>query len=245
MTRKIVRERRPLRRRPDREVSAALVYIASEDRYAVDQYFRAFQSTHVRVVVFPTEDGKSAASHVLERLKAKIDASEFSERDGDTAWIVCDVDRQTSKHLSLVCTAALQAKIKLAFSNPCFEYWLLLHHTDVTDEAIAKRASSRGAVAPKRRALTAEDCAAWLREVLGSYDKTALVPEHFHPHLATAIARAGVPEGRWPKRHGTHVGLLAAHIRELVPRSALAGEDEVVPRSALAGEDEVVGEGAT
>jgi hypothetical protein len=232
VTRKIVRQGRPLRRRPDREVSAALVYIASEDRYAVDQYFRAFQSTRVRVVVFPTEDGKSAASHVLARLKENMSAGDFNVEDGDTAWIVCDVDRQPEKHLSPVCTEAKQANVRLAFSNPCFEYWLLLHHTDVTDEAIAKRASSRGAVAPKRRPLTAEDCAAWLREVLGSYDKTALVPEHFHPHLATAITRAGAPEGRWPKRHGTHVGLLAAHIRELVPRSALAGEDEVLGEGA-------------
>ncbi|NEB03897.1 RloB domain-containing protein [Streptomyces sp. SID13726] len=46
----------------------------------------------------------------------------------DQVWCVLDVDEYTD--LERAVRRARQRRIELAVSNPCFELWLLLHHTD-------------------------------------------------------------------------------------------------------------------
>lgn len=48
--------------------------------------------------------------------------------DFDQVWCVVDVDEYTD--LDQAARRARQRRIELAVSNPCFELWLLLHHTD-------------------------------------------------------------------------------------------------------------------
>jgi len=67
-----------------------LIVIASEDKYAVRQYFEFFRSTKIQFKVLETQDGKSAPEHVLTRLDEYM--KEFDIGDGDEFWLVSDCD---------------------------------------------------------------------------------------------------------------------------------------------------------
>lgn len=88
------------------------------------------------------------------------------DRDGyDEVWCVVDVDEFD---IDAAVRAAKDAGIRLAVSNPCFEFWLLLHFEHCTAHLPAYR-----------------DVHHRLRKHLPSYDKTTL---DFAPLVA------GVPD---------------------------------------------------
>ncbi len=153
-----MRKKRPLDRKGKPVRDASLVVIASEDRYAVRQYFDFFESTRIQFRVLETEDGKSAPEHVLNRINEYLE--EFEIDEGDTFWVVCDCDHwvepnhiQNLTHLLQQCR---QKGIQVALSNPCFELWLLLHFADF----------------PAEDMLTCNEVTNRLRDVAGGYDKT-------------------------------------------------------------------------
>lgn len=55
-----------------------------------------------------------------------------NRQDFDAVWCVVDVDHyeREGKKVTRALALADAAEIGLAVSNPCFEYWLLLHHDD-------------------------------------------------------------------------------------------------------------------
>jgi hypothetical protein len=58
-----------------------------------------------------------------------------SGRDGvryDAVWCVFDADQHDSATLRSAWDAARKAGIGVALSNPCFEFWFLLHHEHTT-----------------------------------------------------------------------------------------------------------------
>jgi hypothetical protein len=67
-----MRKKRPLDRKAKPVRDASLVVIASEDRYAVRQYFDFFESTRIQFRVLETLDGKSAAAHCRSRCRGPI-----------------------------------------------------------------------------------------------------------------------------------------------------------------------------
>ena len=77
-----MRKKRPLDRKAKPVRDAGLAVIASEDRYAVRQYFDFFESTRIQFRVLETLDGKSAPEHVLNRINEYIE--EFEIGEGDT-----------------------------------------------------------------------------------------------------------------------------------------------------------------
>jgi hypothetical protein len=105
-----------------------LVISASEDRYAVRQYFDLFESTRIQFRVLETLDGKSAPEHVLNRINEYIE--EFEIGEGDTFWVVCDCDHWVEpnhiQNLTHVFQPCRQKGIQVALSNPCFDLWLLV-----------------------------------------------------------------------------------------------------------------------
>jgi len=105
------------------------VVIASEDRYAVKQYFDIFQSTRVQFHVLETDQGRSSPEHVMARLDEYL--AEYSVGEGDQFWLVCDTDHWIQsdhiQNLVEVVKRCRQKGIFVALSNPCFDLWLLLH----------------------------------------------------------------------------------------------------------------------
>jgi hypothetical protein len=119
--RPLVRDARSLR--DDR-----LFIVACDDTHAPKQYFEFLTFHRVKVHVVSTEDGTSAAPHVLERLLS------YEHEAYDERWMLLDVDHcATGPHVSSFIAALREAKrqgVKIALSKPCFEFWLLLHHDD-------------------------------------------------------------------------------------------------------------------
>jgi hypothetical protein len=180
--------------------------IATDDTYAPEQYFKYLPLSRIKFVVLPTpqNSGLSSPGHVVERLKEGFAAVRAKQeiQAGDEFWVFLDTDHHTGdSHLAgtlQALQAARQAGFEIALSNPCFEVWLLLHHTDV----------SPGTVFGK-----CDEVVRLLRQALGSYDKTAIKDGHFRMGLvADAIRRAralesspDAPEGYWPSSAGSRV----------------------------------------
>lgn len=109
----------------------------------------------------------------LVRYAAKIrDHSYYDE-----VWCVTDVDEY---NLADAVAQAKRSGIQLAISNPCFEYWLLLHFEDC-------RAYMEKYEEVKPR----------LRRYVPGYDKTSLHFNDFSSGVLEAVKRAerGCPDG--------------------------------------------------
>jgi hypothetical protein len=165
---------RPLNRGTGTLRDDRLFLVACDDTYAPKQYFDFLRLSRVQIHVVETDDSRSAAVYVLERL------NKFKVEDDDERWMVLDTDHciQGSHFPSFIqaITEARQAGIKIALSRPCFELWLLLHHLEENEVKTLKDAAATEAR---------------LREVLGGYNKTNLKPEHYPlASIAAAIQRA-------------------------------------------------------
>jgi len=180
-----------------------LFIIACDDTYAPKQYFDFFKLLRVQIHVVPTNNGTSIAGDVLKRLLS------FEHEEDDELWMVLDTDHLTQGHHLRGLVRALQdAKkkgVKVAFSRPCFELWLLLHHLDET--SIAHLAN-------------AHDVEAALRTQLGEYNKKNLKQEHYtHSSVVLACERAerldqNASEGRIPRTNTSRVYLIWKAIAE-------------------------------
>jgi len=153
-----MRKKRPLDRSTNIVRDANLIVIASEDKYAVRQYFEFFRSTKIQFKILETDDGRSAPQHVMARLDEYM--KEFDFGADDEFWLVCDCDHWISsghiKNLVRVIQECGQKGIQVALSNPCFELWLLLHFADF----------------PKNDKLTRAQVEKRIRDAVGAYDKT-------------------------------------------------------------------------
>jgi hypothetical protein len=197
-----MRKKRPLDRVTKCVRDASLVVIASEDRYAVRQYFDFFESTRIQFRVLETPDGRSAPEHVLERINEYLENFEIGE--GDTFWVVCDCDHWVEpnhiQNLTHVLRECRKKGIKVALSNPCFDLWLLLHFADF----------------PAENMLTCAEVADRLRTAAGGYDKTRIYNLQIdNEKVSNAVKRAGENQSqmRIPNQLHTSVHLI---IRSLI-----------------------------
>lgn len=191
------KKRRPLTREEKTYRDDRLFVIATEDTHAPEQYFAAFRSTRIKVRILPTEDGLSSPQHVLQRLDDFV--GEYDLMEDDERWLMLDTDHWVQpNHVATfddVCTRATQKGFHLAHSNPCFELWLLLHVTDLSqDEQFEK----------------CRDVERRLKEILGAYNKRNIDCSQFPcDTIRVAVARAEKldesPEDRWPPKTGSHV----------------------------------------
>lgn len=198
------RRKRPLDRSIPHLRDTRLVVVATEGDTEA-QYFQMFQrqSSRVQVIALPTEDGRSAPKHVLNRLRGY--RREYDLAPEDILGLVIDEDRWPKEQLADVAAKCLQQGIELAVSCPCFEIWLYLHLAD-----------------PPRRA-GVMDCKAVkseLRKLLGAYNSSNLRVEDFAPFVDDAIQRARSldtnEDMRWPGRPGTRVYRVVEHITALL-----------------------------
>lgn len=101
-------------------------------------------------------------------------------------WIVIDRDRQSTKEIDLKNTImdCKNAGYNVALTNPCFEFWLLLHVSDIkqyTPEILFENKR----INKSRRFLDKE-----LSRILKGYNKSHLQFKAFLPYLQNAISQA-------------------------------------------------------
>ncbi|MCX2732911.1 RloB family protein [Saccharopolyspora sp. NFXS83] len=161
------RENRGGRRRP-KLTSKPLVLVLCGAAETERQYFCALRS-HLRTLAVDVQFESEAVDPVTLVSKAK----RWRNRNPDAydeIWCVVDVDEFD---IDAARAAAKQAKIRLAVSNPCFEYWLLLHFEDY-DGALPDCATA------ERR----------LKRYVRHYRKASIVFDDYKEGLADARARA-------------------------------------------------------
>ena len=218
------RKSRPLGRDKQAFRDDRLFIIACDDTYAPKQYFDFFRIPRIQVHVVPTTDGTSTAHAVLDRLLA------YEHQDHDERWLLLDTDHCIEgPHIKSFVAALQMARqngVRVALSRPCFELWLLLHQ--VAETEVAELGNCE--------AVDAE-----LRRVLGSYNKTSLVPEHYPLNTVVgACERAqrmdrSVASGNIPDRNTTRVfeiwhsicrkalpSQLPQELRDLIPKLSSA-----------------------
>lgn len=186
---------------------ARLVVIACEGANTEAKYFTElsnhFRNSRVHVQLLPSEDNKSSPEHVVSRLR------EFKRtyrlNSNDELWVVIDVDRWGDAKLDEVARLCVQRKFGMAVSNPCFEFWLLLHVADVDtyDDADKQKFLENKRVGQKTQ-LEQE-----LAKLVGGYGKANPDFSKFVAKVEVAISRARnldtSPNTRWPNGLGSRV----------------------------------------
>ncbi|NBE81798.1 RloB family protein [Micromonospora rubida] len=113
--------------------------------------------------------------------------------DFDEAWAVCDIDEYPTQPASV---EAVASDVKLAWSNPCFEVWLLLHYDNCT-----------------RFVENAKKARDLLREHEPHWDKTALNFDRFRDRIEDALRRATQLDPPPKGNPSTAVGQIIAALR--------------------------------
>lgn len=151
------RKKRPLDRESGVLRDASIVVIASEDKFAVESYFRRFRTRKVQFEVLPTLDGNSAPHAVLERLDEfrRTTATE----ENDEFWICIDLDHWADaghiQNLTQVLQVCRQKGYHVAINNPCIELWYLLHFADYVFSTSAERVPCAEVIAQLSAAINA------------------------------------------------------------------------------------------
>src|SRR5690606_7033455 len=77
------------------------------------------------------DDTNSAPNHVFNKLKREA-KDEFNFNKEDELWMIIDTDRWKNIP-QIVQSCKAEGNMFVAVSNPCFEFWLLLHIKNLED----------------------------------------------------------------------------------------------------------------
>ena len=129
-------EKRGTRKRQIKKV----ILIVTEGARTEPKYFAHFRTRHtnidIQVVGSKTGGGKTDYMNLLQKAQEYQKKNQLSSANGDSVWVVADGDVDynnpnavTSKNqqLNKVRKLAERSDIQIAISNPCFEFWYLLH----------------------------------------------------------------------------------------------------------------------
>ena len=198
------KNRRPFTQRKRSE----RILIVVEGSECEPRYFRALRlqwrlsSIHV-VPCAKGTDPRSIVRYAKDELaKAHMEKAPFKD-----VWVVFDHERHGDNPLLLqAMDMARGNSIKVALSNPSFEYWLILHFIHTT--ALMLNASAAIAI---------------LKQFIPNYEKADYNTELVMPHIGIAIDHGARVRNHWRHhdipRHGypnpmTDVDLLAQHLRD-------------------------------
>ncbi len=156
-------------------------------------------------------DTNSAPIHVFNKLKREA-KDLFNFGSTDELWMIIDRDSWTNiPKISDLCKE--QGNFNLALSNPCFEFWVLLHIRDMTtfNEMELKDIFENFKVTSKKT---------YLKKLLGElidggYNESNPKPERYIPFIDLAVSRAKEldnPEIDFPISLGSHVYKLVEKI---------------------------------
>ena len=123
---RIIERKRGARSRSRRPV----IYIICEGSETEVNYFRRFRTRHSNVDIRPITSKHKSALHLVERARNTIRQEPYYPEDGDQIWCVFDRNGNTNEELHKAEAIANRHGYFIAFSNPAFELWYLLHFTD-------------------------------------------------------------------------------------------------------------------
>lgn len=190
------RDRSAGRRPPTREARTRLLVVCGAERTEKTYFVGLRDSYNLRTIDVRFVEKPRSPDQVVTHARDHCDY-----RDFDETWCVVDVDRFEidGRKVTAACAAADVAGIRMAVSNPCFEYWLLLHHINST--------------APMPHCGEIQDR---IRKHVPAYDKTNLRFRDFAAGVADAVGRAqqnGADGEGWRRNPATEVWRLVERFR--------------------------------
>eukprot|EP01136_Pigoraptor_vietnamica_P019084 Opistho-1_new@66211 len=205
------REREDLFRESNSLEKEKIIVLAFEGNDTEEIYFDEFKSSEIfdDALIFlhllkrPKTDTNSAPNHVFKKLKKEA-KDEYNFKDTDELWMIIDTDRWKNIP-EIISECKKQSNMFVAVSNPCFEFWLLLHIKNITDydenelALILKNAK----VSNKKNYVDFK-----ITEILGTYNKSNPKPELFFPTVDFAIEQAKQLDknnDEYPEKLGSHV----------------------------------------
>jgi hypothetical protein len=177
-----------------------LFLLSVEGAVTEQQYLNMFNSDDSIIKIeCIKKSNRSSPKEVLKAIKkflAKIDL-----KKDDEAWLIVDKDQWPDDQLrELFQWTKEKQNYYFALSNPCFEYWLLLHFEN-----------PRGKINKK-------SCSARLKRYLPDYDKNILANKFTDENINAAISRAEAQlssqQVDWPTTTGTTVYRLIKNINQ-------------------------------
>jgi hypothetical protein len=130
-----MRASRPLKRSVGTRPPKRKFIIYTEGKNTEPDYFRELKRSVTGALIdveivdaagVPTTIAEKACMHAKQIAKARGKRSSFEE--GDTVWAVFDRDEHPK--VDEVLQKCAGANVGIAFSDPCFELWLILHYAD-------------------------------------------------------------------------------------------------------------------
>lgn len=169
----------------------SIVYIICEGKETERKYFKHFRTRNCLVDVVPLPSKYQAAEYLVKQAEKLISQSEYYKEDGDQIWCVFDCDENSNEALKNAEKYADKKGYHIAYSNPCFEYWYLLHFMQQN-----RHFSGAGEVL---RLLRSKDC-------LERYEKNQDVFADLQSRQSEAIRRA---KERLDRLYRDHVVILS------------------------------------
>ncbi len=113
------------------------------------------------------DKSKSSAAEVITQLDNY--KKQYAIEEQDELWLVLDRDRQNFKlkNLSEIVQLCKQKSYELAITNPCFEFWLLLHLADYKNYDEKDLLENKPKTTNSKRFLETA-----LTKLLGNYNKS-------------------------------------------------------------------------
>ena len=175
-------ERRGAKRREQKPV----VLIVTEGSKTEPKYFSSFRrrqsNIDIHVVGSRANSGGTDYESLVRKTIDYMEKNGLSVRNGDTLWVVADGDINydnvdpigaKSRMLDKARQLASRYAITIMLSNPCFEFWYLLHYQYTTAHLRDYDAVVN-----------------LLKSYLPDYDKAKTVASQLLPHLDAAIRNA-------------------------------------------------------
>ena len=152
-----------------------VVYLICEGSETEIRYFKRFRSRGCNSDIIPISSQYKSADRLVQKAKATMGNNPYYPEDGDSIWCVFDRDDNSNEVLLRAKQSAQKEGYHLAYSNPSFELWFLLHFVNQQAEV--------------------EDCQALIRLLkqpgrLPDYEKNKDYFDVLKPLQATAIQRA-------------------------------------------------------
>ena len=188
-----------------------IIVLAFEGNDTERIYFEEFRSSvkfnddliYLHLLKRSKNDTNSAPNHVFKKLKREA-KDEFNFGNDDELWMIIDTDRWRNI-LEIIQACKTLKNMFVAVSNPCFEFWLLLHIKNIEEYSQDELALilENKKVTNKKNYVDIK-----ISEILGSYNKTNPKPEQFLPTINLAINQAKKLddlEEDYPSKLGSHI----------------------------------------
>lgn len=104
-----------------------VVYLICEGSETEIRYFKRFRSRGCNIDIIPISSQYKSADRLVQKAKATMGNNPYYPEDGDSIWCVFDRDDNSNEVLLRAKQSAQKEGYHLAYSNPSFELWFLLH----------------------------------------------------------------------------------------------------------------------